>query len=262
MTEDFLDPYTYPGSPVLRNIPGKRTQVELDRVEYRLTFNRREELALDPITGSFDFGRLLETHRRLFQDVYAWAGQVRTVEISKGGSNFHRVGLIPVAAAQVFDWLQRTQLLTPEVDDEMFVQDASDLMEKLNFIHPFREGNGRAQRAFLDQVAAQSNRTLSWRNVNPEDQLRAAVNAFRDASGEPFQPITRQALRAPIHGLSPLDRKACISTAPITSNTRDDPSRAERRAAHLKRFPERRDVETDPTDPAGAVHKANGPELG
>lgn len=244
----FVDPYTYPGSAVLKNIPGKTDQAELDAIEYDFTFARRREFDQDPITGPFDFKRLLETHRRLFQDVYDWAGQIRTVDISKGSSSFHHAKLIPLAAGQTFEWLHQTHLLNPDVEDTEFVRDLSDLMEKLNFIHPFREGNGRALRAFVDQVAEQSGRTLSWRNTSPEDQLRAAVNAFRQASGEPFRSVIEQALRPPIDGLSPLDREVYLTSTPVVTATDSEHSDyAERQEAFYRRFPELR--ETEPEGP-------------
>jgi cell filamentation protein len=79
--EEFLDPYVYPGTTVLRNLLNETDAAALDQAEYELTFLRREELARHPLTGPFTLPRLQETHRRLFQDVYRWAGEIRTVEI-------------------------------------------------------------------------------------------------------------------------------------------------------------------------------------
>lgn len=186
----FVDPYVYPGTTVLKNIPEKRNGDELTRVEYTLTWVRRIQLGNDPIQGPFGFDRLKETHRRLFQDVYEWAGQPRTVEISKGGSQFHPSPYIETAADQTFGWLGTSGLLDASVDDESFVALSADLLEKVNYIHPFRDGNGRAQRAFLDQVAELSGRRLSWRNVGREEHLRASVNAFRDGNGTTFPQST------------------------------------------------------------------------
>lgn len=248
-SKGFVDPYTYPGSTVLRNLLGKTEQSALNAVEYDFTFARRGELELDPITGPFDFERLKETHLRLFKDIYDWAGQVRTVEISKNGSAFHQARYIPTAAEETFGWLGRTRLLDRTVDDEVFVVDAADLMEKLNYIHPFREGNGRTQRAFLDQVAAVSGKTLSWRNVSPADQLRAAVNSFNEASGEPFRSVIAQALRAPIDGLSPLDSDVYTAQAPVTGPARESRGgHDDVLAKRYARFPELRNVTLNAAD--------------
>ncbi|MBE7700046.1 Fic family protein [Oerskovia sp. Sa1BUA8] len=123
----------------MRNLLGKTEQSELDTVEYDFTFARREEFELVPITGPFDFERLKETHRRLFQDVYDWAGQVRTVEISKNGSAFHHARYIPTAAEDTFGWLHRTRLLDPKVDDETFVVDAARVGVRID--EPLRPGH-------------------------------------------------------------------------------------------------------------------------
>lgn len=243
--ESFVDPYTYPGSPVLRNLFEEQDRGQLDAVEYQTTLYRRIELDDDPIQGPFDFARLKETHRRLFQDVYAWAGKPRTVEITKDRSRFLTPERISIAATSTFEWLAASELLsgspaTKVLDDETFVERASDLLEKLNYIHPFREGNGRTQRAFLDQVAGLSGRTLSWRNVSRDDHLRASVNAFRDGHGEAFRSVFEQILRPPIDGLSQLDPQAYSVNEPLISSTTEADAE-QRQREFYKRFPELRD---------------------
>ena len=79
------DPYTYPDSAVLRNKLGFVDAAQLDRMELRLVTQR----ATDGIPiGRFDLDHLRAIHRHLFQDVYEWAGETRTVEIAKGGRQF------------------------------------------------------------------------------------------------------------------------------------------------------------------------------
>lgn len=201
----FADPYVYPGSLVLRNLLNETDAAALDQVEYELTFLRREELARDPISGRFDLARLQETHRRLFQDVYPWAGEIRTVEIRKGSSQFHFVEFIRSGAAATFAWLQDSGLLRPDVDDDTFIALCSDLLEKITHLHPFREGNGRAQRAFLDQVAEVSGRRLAWRNISQREHTLASIRAFQTGSGEPFRSIVAEVINPPLDGLSPLE---------------------------------------------------------
>ena len=72
-------------------------------------------------------------------------------------------------------------------------------------IHPFREGNGRTQRAFLDQVAERSGRRLAWRNVTHREHLVASIRAFDAGNGEPFRPVLEQIVKPPLDGLSPLE---------------------------------------------------------
>jgi cell filamentation protein len=238
--EPFTDPYVYPGTDVLRNLLGIRTQDELDAAEYELTFVRRQQLDRDPIRKGYDFDRLKETHRRLFQDLYEWAGRPRTVDIGKLNSRFIPSAYIHTAAEETFTWLAGSGLLRPTVDDDSFVVLSADLLEKINYIHPFREGNGRTQRAFLDQVAALSGRSLSWRNVGPEEHLRASVNAFRDGHGEAFRTIIRQAMRPPIDGLSRLEPE--VYTASKTTVT---PAKPKTRGPVIPRHPSPEPVHED-----------------
>ncbi|MDF2664328.1 MAG: toxin-antitoxin system, toxin component [Microbacterium sp.] len=83
-----------------------------------------------------------------------------------------------------------------------------------SYIHPFREGNGRTQRAFLDQVARVSGRRLAWRNVTSREHLTASIRAFNAGNGEPFRPILELVRQPPLDGLSPLDPSVYQVTKP------------------------------------------------
>jgi len=108
------------------------------------------ELDAAPIHGNFDLDHLRAVHRHLFQDVYDWAGEVRAVMITKGASTFHNPNRIAAAARYTFGKLHDGPLLNPAVGDEAFLAGVTDLLDDVNYIHPFREGNGRAQGAFLE----------------------------------------------------------------------------------------------------------------
>jgi cell filamentation protein len=85
MYDAVSDAYCYPGTTVLKNRAGLRNQADLDFFEEEATAQRFAE----PLpAGEFDLRHLCAIHRHLFQDVYAWAGSLRTVRISKGGSAF------------------------------------------------------------------------------------------------------------------------------------------------------------------------------
>lgn len=172
-----------------------------------MSLMRRRELEVEPVVGSFDLDHLCEIHRRLYQDVWEWAGRLRTVEIVKGSSRFHDSARIGTAFQGIHEWLEReTSLLSdPGIGHESFVEQISDLLEKVNYIHPFRDGNGRAQRAYLDQIAALSGRSLAWRNVGKLENERASIRAFNQGSGEPFRGLIEEALKPPLDGLSLLD---------------------------------------------------------
>ena len=81
MYEAFDDPYCYPGTSVLKNRLDLRTQGELQEFEAMITDQRANE----PLpAGGLDYGHYLAVHRHLFQDVYQWAGQIRTVRDRQG----------------------------------------------------------------------------------------------------------------------------------------------------------------------------------
>jgi len=82
------DPYTYPGTHILRNKLGIRDEARLREFEYEQSASRIEELRENPVSGKFDLTHLKKIHQHIFQDVYHWAGVPRTVSISKDGDTF------------------------------------------------------------------------------------------------------------------------------------------------------------------------------
>src|ERR1035441_6454871 len=99
------DPYTYPGSDVLRNVRDIRYRQDLAVCEADLTSTRLAELFLSPLHGRFDVGHLRAIHKYIFQDVFSWAGEFRTVNISKGGDFFGAAAFIEPALAGVLQKL-------------------------------------------------------------------------------------------------------------------------------------------------------------
>jgi len=99
---DDVDPYLIPGTKVLRNRLGISHARSLDRIERRLVADKIAEGA--PV-GAFDLAHLQAIHHHLFQDVYDWAGELRTVEINKGGHQFQfRRSFRPVCPTFIVAW--------------------------------------------------------------------------------------------------------------------------------------------------------------
>ncbi len=90
MPPDSQDPYTYPNSTVLRNKFGTRSANKLARLEYAATAARLDEMRRWPPADHFDLETLTRLHGHIFQDVYDWAGSIRTVDIAKAGQKFCR----------------------------------------------------------------------------------------------------------------------------------------------------------------------------
>lgn len=95
MTGGWQDPYCIPGSRTLINKLGERDAEILAVTEVQVTTARLLQLAQRPIGGSFDLGHRQAIHRHIFQDIYEWAGQMRTVEIGKGSTQFMPHSMIP-----------------------------------------------------------------------------------------------------------------------------------------------------------------------
>lgn len=179
---DGSDSYTYPGSDVLKNKADLQDQAALDAFEADATAIRLLELVEHPIQGKFDLAHLLAVHRHLFQDVYDWAGQLRTVDISKGGSRFGSSGMIESYLGQQLSEIARENFLVG-VTPEVFIPRIAYYMGEINAVHPFREGNGRVQRAFCAQLAEQAGYFIDFAEVSREEMYGAMIASFRGDNG-------------------------------------------------------------------------------
>lgn len=161
------DPYIDPATGILRNKVGAHTREELVTAEAALTFARAIELSDTPVLASGDLAEFRAIHKHLFQDVYDWAGELRTIDMRKqveGAEFFLAVQMIDRAAAFASQELHEDRMLQG-LDRLQFVDRLSYHYDQWNYIHPFREGNGRAQRIFWNRVAAEAGWNLDWRSV-------------------------------------------------------------------------------------------------
>lgn len=172
---DFADPYLDPETGILRNLVGARTSADLDVAEADLVAVRTAELAERPPPATGDLSELKAIHRALFQDVYAWAGEVRTVDIRKSDW-FLPVSMIEQAAAWVVEELRADDYLQ-EMKRPRLVERLAYHFDRINYMHPFREGNGRTQRLFMSRVASDAGWRLDWIAVDAETNVRACVAA-------------------------------------------------------------------------------------
>jgi cell filamentation protein len=174
------DPYLYPGTDVLKNIPGIPNTEELTAFETLNSGARMYELRLQPSAGNFDVGHFKAIHKYIFQDVYLWAGQFRTTLLGKaqfvGGrvTYFTPPHLLEHEAQRILDGLHRANLLKGLSRSE-FARKAARLLVELNNLHPYREGNGRTQRIFVEALARQAGQTLHFDVVSQERMIRASI---------------------------------------------------------------------------------------
>lgn len=168
--------YCYPNSQVLINKLNIRDANLLTEREREITSIALQELLEFPIQGNFNVAHLKAINKAIFQDIYPWAGEFRTVNISKG-SSFCSWPFIEDNANTLFnelkqeDYLQKTDVLR-------LYQRLAYYFSEINAIHPFSEGNGRTQRVFLEYLANTLGYTLQFSLISPNQMLEASVESF------------------------------------------------------------------------------------
>jgi cell filamentation protein len=182
------DPYLYPGTDVLRNVPGLRNAEQLAAFETAKTAQRIYQLERKPVVGGFDATHLKAIHQWVFQDVFPWAGQLRTTMLGKA----ERVGqpstwftaphLLEHEAQRIFDSLRRSNLLR-RIQPIEFARKSARLLAEINALHPFREGNGRTQRLFVDALANRAGHHLHFDVVSRDRMVQASIEANRGNFG-------------------------------------------------------------------------------
>lgn len=162
----YLDPdhkYTNK-SGILYNFAGIEDGKVLLAFESLKVAKRIEELIDHPISIK-DSNSLLTIHHYLFQDVYGWAGKVRKVNISKDGRPFLNYERFHIAFKYI-DTLIFEYRSIRKTKIGKLAHKLAEILDSINYLHPFREGNGRVQREFLRLLALEKELVL---NLNPAD---------------------------------------------------------------------------------------------
>lgn len=158
--------YTYidPKTGILRNLADIADHDVLLFVESAAVAKRLQELYENPIKIK-GIESLFAIHRHLFQDLYVWAGKKRIVEISKDGKQFFPTTHFE-NAFRFIDALLSEYKNTRSSNKQQLAEQLAEILDNINYLHPFREGNGRTQREFLRTLALEKGLTL---NLNPPD---------------------------------------------------------------------------------------------
>lgn len=176
----MTDPYTSP-TGVLHNLLGITDPEELKTAEADITGARLIALSRARIEGRYDLAHLQAFHRFVFGDIYEWAGELRTVDIAKQ-DQFCRCVHLNGYAAEIFTRLASASWAA-DADRDKFIAGLAETYADVNALHPFREGNGRAQRAFLQQLVADGGRRLTWAGLDPDENESASIAGFRGDLG-------------------------------------------------------------------------------
>jgi cell filamentation protein len=158
------DPYLLPGTEVLRNRPGITDATVLADFELKASLARVAELTRCPIEGNFDLQHLCAIHRHIFQDVYGWAGKIRTVNVAKG-MWYCRVDAIASESRKIFRRIAADNYLIG-LGREPFVVKLAGHWGEVHALHPFREGNTRTQRVFFEQLAHVAGWPIDWTTLD------------------------------------------------------------------------------------------------
>lgn len=149
----------------LKNKLGITDSLELARAEERISKTRALELFEKGLLDSFENGTfrgLAQIHEYLFSDIYDFAGKIRTVNLAKGGFRFAPV-------LYLHDALERISQMPQSTFDEII-----EKYVEMNVAHPFREGNGRSTRIWLDAILKKElGKVIDWSRVDKEDYLLA-----------------------------------------------------------------------------------------
>lgn len=163
----YIDPdyiYTDPKARLLSNLQDITDPDVLLFVESSAVTKRLQELYENPIEVK-GIDSLFEIHRQLFQDIYVWAGKKRIVEISKDGKQFFPTSHFDNAFRYIEQLIAEFKKI-PKDNRRSLAEKLAEILDNVNYLHPFREGNGRTQREFLRLLALEKGLTL---NLNPPD---------------------------------------------------------------------------------------------
>lgn len=192
MPGEWQDPYCYPGTFTLINTAGEHDPDRLAAIEADVTALTTYQVQATRLPGAYDLKHLQVFHRAIFAPLYPWAGELRTVSMAKGDTVFHPPTLLNRGAEYVFGELADD---LPTLNRLAGLGDAGRLdflgrlavhLGSINELHPFREGNGRAQRAFIGQLARDHGVRLAWERLDRQRNIAASIAAHHDPRASDF----------------------------------------------------------------------------
>lgn len=181
---EFDSAYCYPHSDVLKNKLNIKNSQDLYNAEREIVAYETTDILDNPIKGNFDFEHLKNIHFRLFRKIYDWAGKPRNCAIAKKNL-FCLPQHIDGYAKDIFSQLAKNNFYIPLKYEET-IKALVQLFADINALHPFREGNGRTQREFIEELAKINGIDL---NLDKVDQMRMIVASHDSLNGN-YQKLT------------------------------------------------------------------------
>ena len=169
------DPYTYPDSNVLTNLFEIMDAQVLEEAEKEFTVLAAAEISYKE--PPYDFEYFCNLHMLLFGELFSWAGEVRSIDISKGDTRFCSCSFIEKEANKLFKNLAAENYLADtEYDD--FIEKLAEYYCDINVLHPFREGNGRTQRMLFEHICINSGYNINFAGVSVDEWISANISGF------------------------------------------------------------------------------------
>lgn len=187
------DPYSQDG--VLKNKFGEKDPKKLEILEKRSTIRGwiklQNELIATP-NLKLDAALIKKIHKNLFEDVYDWAGQYRTVNIVKGKTMFANALYVPAALEDLVTKLNR-DITSKSITANNISEKLAYYYGELNMIHPFREGNGRTQKIFIEKVADKLGYSLQLEKVDSKKLLEVTIESV-NGTGRPLKKVFEEVI--------------------------------------------------------------------
>ena len=146
------------------NLFGISDPAQLERIAGSLATQRLGELELGPPLTEFTRESLLRTHHYLMQDIYPWAGEIRTEEVGAMGMAMCRAQYVDTELDRVMSRIAKLPPSSSEI--ESAVRTVADHWSELTIVHPFRDGNSRTQRYFFDQMLRAAGWAVDWTRID------------------------------------------------------------------------------------------------
>jgi cell filamentation protein len=169
--------YMYSNTDVFKNKFDIRDLKDLKEQEMFFTSIRITDLQIKPLLGDLTFEHLKKIHKYIFQDIYDFAGETRKVDIEKGNSKFCCSQYIEIEAERIFKKLAEEKHYS-EYNFLQYSEKIANFMGDLIALHPFREGNGRANREYLRILCWRNGYELNYNFFSKEEILKADILAF------------------------------------------------------------------------------------
>ena len=168
--------YCYPNSNVLVNKLNIMNNSDLLKYENKMVLVKLYDLRQQGITGEFDINHFVSIHKYLFDEIYPFAGLFRNENIAKDNFRFAEWEFIEPELRKILNELKGENFLKG-LTKETFSERLAYYMAELNVLHPFREGNGRATREFIRQLALYNGYYFNLAKIDPKEMLNASIES-------------------------------------------------------------------------------------